>query len=510
MKRFILFLLLVAAGAGGWYFYNGGWMPAGDGVAEAQSGAGRGNRGARGGRRGGGGDGPTPVIATPARYDDVPVTTDAVGTIQALNTVTARTQVDGRLMEITFTDGQDVKKGDILARIDASTYQAQYDQVVAKKAQDEAQLANARADLERYAKLAQTDYGSRQQADTQRAQVMQLEAQVRADQGAIDNAKAYLDYTTIRAPIDGRLGIRQVDQGNIVKASDGNGLVVITQLKPIAMVFNLPQQQLRAVSAAVARGPVEVDALDADGTTVIDKGVIEVIDNVVDQSTGTIKVKARFPNDRLQLWPGQFVNVKVYVDMLRRVVVAPTAAIQRGPNGAYVFVVNDDDTVKLTNVTVGQQDEMVAVITAGVAPPARLVTTGFARLTDNAAVRVTTPEEAAKPVPAAAPGRRGTRDPGQRRRRDEAGAEAPGAPPAQQTQGQPAQPPAAQAPSAQAPSTQAPSTQAAPAQGGEGRRPDGQRREGQRRDGQPRDPARGEGARPSAATPAAPAPAPQP
>ncbi|WNJ93618.1 efflux RND transporter periplasmic adaptor subunit [Bosea sp. 685] len=441
MKRLVVLLLLIAAAGGGWYYYNAGWMPgAGEGVSTSQpGGGGRGNRGGRGGRAGGN-DGPTPVIATPARYDDVPVTTDAVGTIQALNTVTVRTQVDGRLMEILFKDGQDVRKGDVLAKIDASTYQAQYDQVVAKKAQDEAQLANARADLERYAKLALTDYGSRQQADTQRAQVAQLEAQVRADQGAIDNAKAYLDYTTIRAPMDGRLGIRQVDQGNIVRASDSNGLVVITQLKPIAMVFNLPQQQLRAVSAALARGTVEVEALDADGTTMIDKGVIEVIDNVVDQTTGTIRVKARFPNDKLQLWPGQFVNVKVFVDVLKHVVVAPTAAIQRGPNGAYVFVVNEDETVSLTNVTVGQQDETTAVITKGVEPPARLVTTGFARLTDKARVRVTTPEAAAQPVTMTAPGRRGTREPGQRRRSDQPGGETQetsGArPPRQETPGQ--------------------------------------------------------------------------
>jgi multidrug efflux system membrane fusion protein len=417
MKRLLILLLLLGAAAWGWHAYNGGWMPGGNGVSPAQQGGGRGGRRARFGN-----EGPIPVIATPARYDDVPVTADAVGTIQALNTVTVRTQVDGRLLEIAFKDGQDVRKGDILAKVDPATYQAQYDQAVAKKAQDEAQLANARADLERYAKLAQTDYGSRQQADTQRATVAQLEAQIRADQGAIDNARAYLDYTTIRAPIDGRLGIRQVDQGNIVRASDSNGLVVITQLKPIAMIFNLPQQQLRAVSAAVARGPVEVDVLDSDGTTIIDKGVVEVIDNVVDQATGTIKVKARFPNERLQLWPGQFVNVRVFVDVLKHVVVAPTAAIQRGPNGAYVFAVNDDETVRLVNVTVGQQDETIAVITKGIEPPAKLVTTGFARLTDKAKVRVTTPEEAAQP-PAAAPGRRGTREPGQgqRRQRDRQG-----------------------------------------------------------------------------------------
>lgn len=428
MKRLLILLVLLGAAAWGWHSYNGGWMPGGeDSVAAGQQGAGRGGRRARFGNN----EGPIPVIATPARYGDVPVTADAVGTIQALNTVAVRTQVDGRLIEIAFKDGQDVRKGDVLAKIDPTTYQAQYDQAMAKKAQDEAQLANARADLERYAKLAQTDYGSRQQADTQRATVAQLEALVRSDQGAIDNAKAYLDYTTIRAPIDGRLGIRQVDQGNIVRASDSNGLVVITQLRPIAMIFNLPQQQLRAVSAAVARGPVEVDALDSDGTTIIDKGTIEVIDNVVDQTTGTIKVKARFPNERLQLWPGQFVNVRVFVDVLRHVVVAPTAAIQRGPNGAYVFAVNEDETVRQVAVTVGQQDETTAVITAGIEPPAKLVTTGFARLTDKARVRVSTPEEAAQP-PAAMPGRRGTREPGQgqgqgqRRQRDRAGGDAAG------------------------------------------------------------------------------------
>ena len=311
MKRFLFILVLLGAAAWGWHSYNGGWMPAGgDAVSNAQQTGGRG-----------------------------------VGTIQALNTGTVRTQVDGRLLEIAFRDGQDVRKGDVLAKVDPATYQAQYDQAVAKKAQDEAQLANARADLERYAKLAQTDYGSRQQADTQRATVAQLEAQIRSDQGAIDNAKAYLDYTTIRAPIDGRLGIRQVDQGNIVRASDTNGLVVITQLKPIAMVFNLPQQQLRAVSAAVARGSVEVDALDSDGTTIIDKGVVEVIDNVVDQTTGTIKVKARFPNERLQLWPGQFVNVRVFVDVLKHVVVAPTAI---GPTWALTG--EDVDTPNLARI----------------------------------------------------------------------------------------------------------------------------------------------------------------
>ncbi len=463
MKRFILFVLLVAVAVGGWYRYNGGFMPkSGEeaGVSADQGGRGEARREGRrgggngGGRRGGrsaGNDGPTPVIATPARYDDVPVTADAVGTIQALNTVTVRTQVDGRLMQIMFKDGQDVKRGDILAQVDPATYQAQYDQAVAKKAQDEAQVANAKMDLDRYSKLAVTDAGSRQQADTQKSLVAQLTAQIRSDQGAIDNAKAVLDYTTIRSPLDGRTGIRQVDQGNIVHASDSNGIVVITQLQPISMIFNLPQQQLRAVNDAMARGTVEVDALESDATTVIDKGVIEVMDNQIDQTTGTVRIKARFPNDHFQLWPGQFVNVKVYVDVLKHVVVAPTASVQRGPDGAYVFIVDDQDTVHQTPVTVGQQDETTAVITKGVTPPAKLVTTGFARLVDNAKVRVQTPEEAAQAAttPAAnTQGRRGARQgqgqgQGRRRREDQQGASglSTGSQPQEQEAPKPAVPP---------------------------------------------------------------------
>jgi membrane fusion protein, multidrug efflux system len=415
-----------------------------------------------------------------------------------LNTVTVRTQVDGRLMELDFQDGQDVKKGEVLARIDPATYQAQYDQAVAKKAQDEATLANARNDLIRYQKLAQTEAGSKQQADTQKALVAQLEAQVQGDQAAIDNAKATLAYTTIRAPIDGRTGIRLVDQGNILHASDANGIVVITQIQPISVIFNLPQQQLRAVNAAMVKGPVAVNALEADNTTVTDKGTIEVIDNQVDQTTGTIKFKANYPNADLQLWPGQFVNVRVYVDMLRHAVVVPTAAVQRGPNGAYVFVIDDNSTVSLRNVVAGRQNETQAVITSGLEPPERVVTTGFSRLTDGAKVEIATADANAGVSTASDP------PTGQRRRRGERGAGgpiAPGGAPAnvgagspQPSSGLPSGPAGTPQASGSAPSESIPAgAPGAPAIGppaGSGDGADGQRRHRwQRQEGAPGSPA---------------------
>ncbi|TDR87273.1 efflux RND transporter periplasmic adaptor subunit [Enterovirga rhinocerotis] len=383
--KVLILLLLVAAG--GWYVWKEMSGPAGPGVSEGQ---GRPTR--RGGGRRGPGEGPAAVVVEASRKEDVPVTLDAVGTVQALNTVTVRSQVDGRLIELAFREGQDVKSGEILARIDPAVYQAQYDQAVAKKAQDEASLANARLDLRRYVALAATNSGSRQQADTQRALVAQLEAQVQADQAAIDNAKAVLDYTVIRAPLDGRLGIRLVDQGNIVRAGDTTGLVVITQLKPIALLFNLPQQHLRAVTAAMAAGPVPVEALEADNTTVIERGRLEVIDNQVDQATGTVRLKAVFPNDALPLWPGAFVNVRLTTQILRDVTVVPTAAVQRGPSGPFVYVAEGDKAV-LRPVSIARQTEAITVLASGVTPPERIVTAGFVRLTDGASISVTDPPD---------------------------------------------------------------------------------------------------------------------
>jgi membrane fusion protein, multidrug efflux system len=334
-------------------------------------------------------DGPVPVLVVAASKADVPVYLDAVGTIKALNTVTVRPQVDGKLLSVGFKEGEDVKKGDVLAQIDPTTYQAQLNQAIAKKAQDEAQLANAKIDLDRYEKLAASNAINRQQADTQRALVAQFSALVQSDQAAIENAQAMLSYTTIVAPIDGRTGIRMVDEGNIVHASDTNSaVVVITQLKPITVLFNLPQQDLNRVNAAFTKGALAVDALRSDNDEVIDRGTLRVVDNQVDQTTGTVRLKAEFTNTALQLWPGQFVNVRLLIDTLKGVVVIPTGAVQRGPNGAFVYVVSDDNTAAMRPIMVQKQDETQTVVSSGVAAGERVVTTGFVRLTDNTKVTI--------------------------------------------------------------------------------------------------------------------------
>ena len=331
---------------------------------------------------------PVPVLAATPTVQDVPVYLDGVGAIRALNTVTVRSQVDGKLIAVNFTEGQDVKKGDVLGEIDPAIYQAQYDQAVAKKAQDEAQLANQRIDLTRYEQLAASNAGSKQQADTQRALVAQTEALVKADQAAIDNAAATLSYTKIVAPISGRAGLRQVDQGNIIHASDTTGLVVIAQLQPIAVWFSLPQQQIMRVNAAAAKGTLTVDVFGNDGITVIDTGKLTGIDNQVDQTTGTLKLKAEFPNANYQLWPGQFVNVRLKVETLTQALVVPTSAVQRGPIGTFSYVIGEDNVASAKPVTVTQQNEHDAVIASGLSPNDRVVTTGFANLSDGSKVIV--------------------------------------------------------------------------------------------------------------------------
>jgi multidrug efflux system membrane fusion protein len=331
---------------------------------------------------------PLPVLAATPRTQDVPVYLDGVGAVRALNNVTVRPQVDGKLIAVNFTEGQDVKKGDVLGEIDPVIYKAQFDQAVAKKAQDEAQLANQRLDLIRYQQLAASNAGSKQQADTQRAVVAQQEALVNADQAAIDNAQAMLGYTKIVAPLSGRAGLRQVDQGNIIHAADVTGLVVITQLQPVAVQFSLPQQQIVRVNAASAKGALAVDVFGNDGITVVDTGKLAGIDNQVDQTTGTLKLKAEFPNANFQLWPGQFVNVRLKVETLPKAIVVPTSAVQRGPAGTFSYVIGDGDIVSAKPVTVTQQNETDAVIASGLSPTDRVVTTGFANLADGAKVVV--------------------------------------------------------------------------------------------------------------------------
>lgn len=403
-------MLILAAGATGWWWIK---TPPGPGPQSAAQKRGEGKRG-MGKQRADA----APVTAVTVRQETVPVHREGIGTVQALNMVTVRPQVEGRLMAVEFKEGQMVRKGDVLARIDPTTYQAQYDQAVAKKAQDEATLANARIDLGRYQRLAQSNAGPRQQADSQAALVAQLEAQVNADAAAIANAKAVLDYTTIASPLDGRTGLRLVDPGNIVKAGDAGGIVTITQIQPIAVVFTLPQRDLTPVNAALARGEVPVEVMDSDARSVLARGQLQTVDNQIDVSTGTIKLKAIFPNADNRLWPGQFVSTRVVVDVLRDARVVPTAAVRRGPSGTFVYVVEPEEQKAIVRpVTVAQQDAVRAVIADGVSPGEQVVTLGFQQLSDGKAVDVT-PAAGEGGLPAAAPQRERKRGQGAERKGD--------------------------------------------------------------------------------------------
>jgi multidrug efflux system membrane fusion protein len=353
----------------------------------------------------------TVQVAT-AEMRDVPIYLDGLGTVQASATVTVKPMVDGPLVEVAFHEGQDVQVGDLLARIDPRTFQAALDQAVAKKRQDEAMLANARVDLTRYQKLAATAYTSAQQADTQKALVAQLEAQVAQDQAQIDNARAQLSYTTITAPVRGRTGIRQVDAGNIVHVTDPTGLVVITTLQPIAVLFTLPQQALPQVAAAMSAGTPEVLALPQVAAQsgapaerpVLDRGTLAVLDNQVDPATGTIKLKASFPNEKQTLWPGAFVTVRLHIATWHDAVVVPPVAVQRGPQGPYLYVLNNDQTVARRPVVIGHEDLLAAVVSQGLQPGERVVVDGAARLTDKAKVTVVPSPDSS--VPQAARGAR--------------------------------------------------------------------------------------------------------
>jgi multidrug efflux system membrane fusion protein len=357
--------------------------------------------------------GPVPVVVSTATRRDVPTYLDGLGTVQAFNTVTVKPMVDGPLTSVTFSEGQAVKIGDVLATIDARTYRAALDQAVAKKQQDEAQLANARIDLGRYQKLIAQSSTSAQTADTQKATVAQEEALVAQDQAQIDNARTQLSYTTIASPIGGLTGMRQVDAGNIVHAADATGLVMITQMQPISVVFTLPQQALPAVAQAMRAGKPEVLAYSQGASLspagLLDRGALAVLDNQVDPTTGTIKLKATFPNTDDKLWPGGFVGVRLLVDVVKGATVVPSAAVQRGPRGTYVYVVTGNDNVARRQVTVGHEDEAASVITAGIEPGDQVVIDGAARLTDGSHVTIAQEAGAARAgapslTPTSAPG----------------------------------------------------------------------------------------------------------
>ena len=330
-----------------------------------------------------------PVQAAEAKRQDVPVVLRNIGAVQAFYSVLVRARVDGTLDRVFFTEGQEVKAGDPIALIDPRPYQAALDAAVAKKAADQALLANARADLQRYANLARKDFASRQQVDTQQATVAQMQATIAGDDAAIESAKLNLQFCHITSPITGRTGLRLVDPGNLIHASDAQGIVTITQLHPIAVVFTLPQDDLPQIQAAMARGPAPVLAYSGDDHTELARGNLMTIDNQIDQSTGTIKLKAVFANPDNRLWPGLFVNAHLQVDVLKGVVTVPSTALQRGPNGVvYVYRVKPDATVAMQPVKVAQDDGKLAVIADGVGAGETVVVSGQMRLQDGSRVAI--------------------------------------------------------------------------------------------------------------------------
>ena len=338
-----------------------------------------------GGRKGAGEARPVPVVPGLALRKDLPVYLDGLGTVQAYNTVTIRSRVDGELVEWAVKEGQEVRAGEVLARLDARTYQAQYDQALAAKAKDEAQLELARLDLKRYLELGNRISG--QTVDTSRALLKQMEATVRADQASLDNARTMLGYTVIASPIDGRTGIRQIDHGNIVHASDAGGLLMVAQMQPISVFFTLPQQNLAAINDEMGRqGPLSVLVTDSGNHTVLERGILELMDNQVDQTTGTIKLKAVFTNEQRHLWPGQFVNVRLLLTTRLGSLVVPAASVLRGPQGPYVFVIKPDQTAEMRPVTIGPVEAGDALIESGLAEGEAVAVDGVAKLQNGSKV----------------------------------------------------------------------------------------------------------------------------
>jgi multidrug efflux system membrane fusion protein len=325
-------------------------------------------------------------VATVERTD-VPVHLEGLGTVQAFYTVTITARVDGQIERVAFKEGQDVRKGALLVQIDPRPYQAALGVAIATRDKDRALLANAHRDLDRYALLEPEDLASKQTVDTQRSLIAQLAAQVKGDEAAVDNARTQLDYTSIRAPIDGRTGIRQVDPGNNVRAADTAGMVVVTQLEPISVIFSLPEEQFAQLSAALAKGAVAATALSRDNKQELDTGTVALIDNQIDQSTGTLRVKATLPNKQRRLWPGEFVNVRVLAQTRRQVLTIPASALERGPDGLFTYLVQPDSTVKVANLTAGEQSGALVVIEKGLEAGDKVVSSNQYRLQPGSRIR---------------------------------------------------------------------------------------------------------------------------
>ena len=335
-----------------------------------------------------------------ATRHDVPVYLEGLGNVQAFYTAKISSRVDGQLERVGFVEGQLVKKGDLLAQIDPRPLQAALEQATAMQAKDAAQLESARRDLDRYAVLAPQNLISQQVLDAQKALVAQLQAQLKVDSATIDNARTQLEYATISAPFDGRTGIRLVDPGNIVRATDTTGIVVLTQIQPISVVFTLPEDVISQVTQAMSAGELSVTALSRDDRTQLDIGTLALVDNQIDTTTGTVRLKATFQNLRDALWPGQFVNVRILLRQRHDAVTVPTVAVQRGPEGMFAYVVKADSTVDARPIEIAEDTDGVTVITGGLQAGERVVTTNQYRLQPGASVHVVapTPAAAAKPT----------------------------------------------------------------------------------------------------------------
>jgi multidrug efflux system membrane fusion protein len=353
---------------------------------------------------------PAPSVGTPAvpvttarvTKQDVPIYLRGLGSVQAVNSVLVRARVDGTLMQFPVTEGQDVKQGDLLAVIDPRPFQAALDAVTAKRAQDEADLANAKQDLGRYSSLAKQDFASHQQVDTQHAMVNRLTAMIAGDEAAVTNAKLNLSYCYITSPIQGRIGLRQVDPGNMVHASDSTAIVSIAQIQPISVVFTVPQESLPRINVAMDAAKLAVIAFAADDKTALDQGTLLTPDNAIDATTGTIKLKAIFPNPHHTLWPGQFVNARLQLGTDQNVLTVPSVAVQHGPAGLYVYVVNSESMVARQPVDVARDDGTLAVIAKGLAEGEQVVTDGQSRL--QAGIKVAASDTSKQAAAPAKPG----------------------------------------------------------------------------------------------------------
>ena len=380
-------LILAVVGAGGYYAWHS---------TQGQTVAGAGAPRGRAGRANAGG-GTVPVVVAPVVRQNLPLYLDGLGSVQAFYTVTLKSRVDGEMMEVDFKEGQDVKKGDLLMVIDPRPYEVALAQAEANLAKDQAQLADATLDAGRYDQLVKQGVIPQQQYDTQHALAGQLEGAVAADKAAIDNAKLNVVYSRITSPIDGRVGLRLVDPGNIVHAADTNGLLVITQMEPIAVVFTIPEDNLPSVISHMRQGELPVKAMTRDLSSELATGMLQTIDNEIDQTTGTVRLKAVFDNKDRALWPNQFVNARLLLDTQKDAIVIPSAAIQNGSNGTFVYVVKQDKTVEVRPVTVQVTEGNIAAISAGLTAGEQVVTDGQDRLQAGVTVDAHTD---ARPTPA--------------------------------------------------------------------------------------------------------------